>query len=248
MTAYFDESGTHDESAVTVMGGVIATARQWERFDKGFSRAKRRHGFRVFHTKKFKRRSGDFKGWTNEQCLALIADLAPLTATVTEGIAISLDNAAFQVEYKSGEKPRKVRLDTEYGLCLRMCLYHLVREALKREFKGKFPHVRVVLEAGHRHYGDAERVFNEVKAELEGLGCYVLKAITKAEKDECDPLMMADFVSHMTYLSQTKPATEQPGLRFRPVPRGQTGVTHLWFSPGGLAQEKAELVAATKRD
>ena len=59
-TAYLNESGTHDGSPVTIMGGVLANALQWSRFEHEFRRIKKRHGFKIFHTKKFKKRSGDF--------------------------------------------------------------------------------------------------------------------------------------------------------------------------------------------
>ncbi len=56
LTAYLDESGTHDGSPVTVMGGMLANALQWTRFEQAFGLIKKRHGFKIFHTKKFKRR------------------------------------------------------------------------------------------------------------------------------------------------------------------------------------------------
>ena len=105
LTAYLDESGTHGESPSTIMGGMLANARQWEAFERKFRQMKKKHKFRIFHTKKFKRRDGDFKGWSNDQCLALMEDLAPITATAfTEGVTFLLDNAAYDAEYKSGER------------------------------------------------------------------------------------------------------------------------------------------------
>jgi hypothetical protein len=110
LTGYLDESGTHDGSPVTVMGGMLANARQWEAFEQNFRKAKAKHGFRIFHTKKFKKRDGDFKGWTNDQCLALMADLAPMTATAfTEGVTVALYNDAYEAEYRLGDKPRRLR-------------------------------------------------------------------------------------------------------------------------------------------
>ncbi|MGB6756158.1 MAG: DUF3800 domain-containing protein [Xanthobacteraceae bacterium] len=133
LTAYLDESGTHGESPHIIMGGMLANARQWERFEQNFRRLKKKHGFEIFHTKKFKRRTGDFKGWTHEQCLALVADLAPLTATAfTEGVTVLLENAAYDAEYKASETPRGLRLDSKYGLCFRNCLLFFALEALKR--------------------------------------------------------------------------------------------------------------------
>jgi|SRR6516164_3518474 len=74
-TGYLDESGTHDGSLVTVMGGLLGRAQQWEPFERRFDGIRKQHGFRVFHTKKFKKRAGDFKGWSDLQMRALMGDL-----------------------------------------------------------------------------------------------------------------------------------------------------------------------------
>jgi hypothetical protein len=39
-TAYLDESGTHDGSEITVMGGVLGRADQWKRFQSWVQRRK----------------------------------------------------------------------------------------------------------------------------------------------------------------------------------------------------------------
>src|SRR5260370_41135985 len=77
-TGYLDESGTHDDSAVTIMGGLLARAQNWRPYEIDFDEIRERHGFRVFHTKKFKNRTGDFKGWTEPQQRALLKDLVRL--------------------------------------------------------------------------------------------------------------------------------------------------------------------------
>jgi hypothetical protein len=46
-TAYLDESGTHDGSPLTVMGGVLARAEQWRDFEKKFAAVQSEYGFRV---------------------------------------------------------------------------------------------------------------------------------------------------------------------------------------------------------
>jgi hypothetical protein len=73
-TGYLDESGTHYDSPITVMGGLVARADQWKRFEDGFAGLQKKHGFRVWHSKKFRQRKGDFKGWTYERCSALYWD------------------------------------------------------------------------------------------------------------------------------------------------------------------------------
>jgi hypothetical protein len=106
-TAYLDESGTHGGSPTTVIGGLLARAEQWERWENGFARLQNKHGFRVWHSKKFRQRKGDFKDWTVEQRSALYWDLAHLNAYgLTEAMAITLNNADYEKHYWSGPKPR----------------------------------------------------------------------------------------------------------------------------------------------
>ena len=246
LTAYLDESGTHGESPATVMGGMLANARQWEAFEQKFRQIKKQHKFRVFHTKKFKRRDGDFKGWSNEQCLGLVGALAPITATAfTEGVTFLLDNAAYDTEYKSGDTPRKLRLDSKYGLCFRSCLYFFALEGIKRTFRGRYPTLNFVLESGHKNYGDALRIFNEVKAELKANACDMLGTIGSADKDDCDPLMMADFLAHTAFMRGSMQSGQPYGNITRSEPtigRKETGVAHLEFERGGLVNLKSTLL------
>jgi len=122
------------------MGGLLARAEQWERWDEGFARLQKKHGFRVWHSKKSRQRKGDFKGWTVEQRSALYWDLAHLNAYgLTEAVAMTLNNSDYENHYRGGPKPNKARFDSKYGLCFRVCLYHFVREVLKRQYKKKVP-------------------------------------------------------------------------------------------------------------
>jgi uncharacterized protein DUF3800 len=161
-TAYLDESGTHDGLPITVMGGVLARAEQWRDFEKKFAAVQSQYGFRVWHTKKFKKKAGDFRGWTDEKCHDLYWSMRDVTAFgLTDVVALTLDNASYEADYKAGDLPRKARLDTKYGLCFRFCLVHFVQEVLKRKRRNRIPPLHIVLEAGHANFGDAERIFQE---------------------------------------------------------------------------------------
>jgi hypothetical protein len=102
-TAYLDESGTHDGSPVTVMGGVLARAEQWRDFEKKFAAVQSQYGFEVWHTKKFKRKAGDFQGWTDEKCHNLYWSMRDVTAFgLTDVVALTLDNASYEADYYLG--------------------------------------------------------------------------------------------------------------------------------------------------
>jgi uncharacterized protein DUF3800 len=245
LTAYLDEGGTHGGSPATVMAGVLGNVRQWERFQDQFDRIKRRHGFKILHMKKFLKRDGDFKGWSPERCVALVEDIVVSTeGTYSDGVVMVLNNADYERDYLQGERPRKLRLDSKYGLCFRHCLYHLMLQAQRRRFRKKIPKLHIVLESGHQNAGDAERIFHETKAEFKGGELDVLGAITFADKDECDPLMMADSLAHSHYRQSAGTWVKRPS-RFKFLPHGtrKRGYTRLEYKPGGLARTKVQLVA-----
>jgi hypothetical protein len=250
-TAYLDESGTHGDSPAMVMGGVLARADQLRNFQKSFDLIKKQHGFRIFHTKKFKAKKGDFKGWTDEQCLHLIEDLAHLTSFgLTDTVAFTLNNASYAEDFKANA-PRKGRLDSAYGLCFRMCLAYFLLQMLKRKRRQKFPHLHLVLEAGHRNVGDAERIFLEERNSFGDLSKGILKSLAIAEKDECDPLMMSDFIAHsslMIHRKVTAGGSEPPhipeGTR---LPRGMGTVTHFESTPQGLANIRESILEMQRK-
>jgi hypothetical protein len=237
-TGYLDESGTHDDSAVTIMGGLLARAQNWRPYEIDFDEIRERHGFRVFHTKKFKNRTGDFKGWTEPQQRALLKDLGRLgNRGLAHTVFSTLNNADYERFYWGANKPNKVRFDSRYGFCFRLCLYYFLGETMKRRLRKNWPHLHIVMEAGHRNFGDAERIFLEVKRDLESKGCNMLQMLTKADKDTCCQLMMADFVAHSGYILDKH--NRQIGFDLAPIaklfPSKSAPIMHLKPTPEELA-------------
>jgi hypothetical protein len=118
---------------------------------------------------------------------------------------------------------------------------------MKRQYRKRVPDLHIVIEEGHRNSGDAERIFLEVKKEFEDAGFNMLRTITKAAKDECDPLMMADFVAHSTFMVQTGATPEPTDFSSRPLPRGATGITHFESTPEGLANIREHVISAIRK-
>jgi Protein of unknown function (DUF3800) len=161
---YIDESGTHGDSPVTVMAGVMANAPQWQRFEIEFARLKAQYGYQIFHTKKFKRRSGEFRGWHPIRQLSLMQDLGSLTQSAfIDSVTVTLDNADYKANYIGGDKPRRLRLESSYGLCFRQCALYFALEAMKWIHEGSPPKLHFVLESGHRNWNEVRNIFNEIK-------------------------------------------------------------------------------------
>lgn len=165
LTSYFDESGTHGDSVVTTMGGVLGTTRQFELFERKFKALQRRFGFKVFHTKKFKHGTGEFKGWSRRQKIELLDALAEISnRAFLDAVTFSLDNAEYEaVMRRTPDFPKKARIPTKYGLAFLECLKHFAVYAENHPVGGKHPKIAVVCEAGAKNVGDAERIFYEHK-------------------------------------------------------------------------------------
>ena len=248
LRSYLDESGTHDGSPVTVVSGIIGTAQQWSHFEHSIARLKRKYGFKIFHAKDFKSRSGEFRGWSHAKCDELLLDQAKAVNRLMEVVTTILPNEDFASFYKIEGTPRRVRLDSKYGLCVRYTLILLVYHAAARlGHHKKFDRVRleIFLEKGHRNEGDAKRVFREIKNDLEALGSHILNTISFVTKQEADPLMVADFVAHSTFGRQKDGASDLPGLVDRNM-RNKAGLTQLRLTPEALMQIQDELVGTLR--
>jgi len=247
VTAYLDESGTHDGSPVMVMAAVMGTAAQWGRYQTGLDRLRKMYGFKIFHAKEVRSGRGEFAGWSREKRLALIGGMTDLCAQTTmHALVFSVRRSEYQAEYRLSDGPRKMRLDTEYALAFRMCLVNMIGYLLGQGWPPKKldrTRLNVVLESGHSNAGDAARVFDEEMRDMKDLGWDVLAGITFADKKKCDPLMGADFLAYTRF---TRGEDHVPELPEEALARGKrrekSTLMHHDFEPGGVAKYKTWLV------
>jgi hypothetical protein len=123
-------------------------------------------------------------------------------------------------------------LDSQYGLCFRMCLYDLIKRLTAERGRHK---LHVVIEVGHKNVRDTGRIFNEVKADFEAVGRHILGTITIAKKSECLEPMIADFQAHMSSISEARVRAGLPGYfdmsRGELPKRGEARLTQIEFMP-----------------
>jgi hypothetical protein len=242
-TAYFDEADTHGETPTIIMAGFLGTARQWQLFERRLTALQRRDRFNIFHVTEFKHRSGEFRGWSEGKRARLIDDLTGLVRdNLTEGLTIHLEHARYIAEYTSLPFPRKMPRDTQYGLCFRACLRRLVDIVLA---DGKKHRLHVVIERGHRHAGDAVRIFDDTKERLKTRrGIDLLGDFTLARKAERAPLMVGDFLAGT--FSMMRATAAAGGVDYKietqniPIRKRDAGLTFLEFQPGSLQQLKID--------
>lgn len=193
LTAYFDEADTHGPAPTVILACFVGHAYQWERFEKRLIKLRRKFGFTVFHTKHFRSRSGEFSGWSEPRRQELIAALIQLVSKyLIGGISVHLERDRYLNEYRAPPIPRKLHLDSQYGVCFRGCLAALL-EVL--EERGNKDRLNVVMERGHTNVWDCERIFNDLKSRFKRLGSDLLGSWTVETKDSCAPLMVADMLA-----------------------------------------------------
>jgi hypothetical protein len=235
-TAYFDEADTHGSAPTVIMASLLGTEREWELFGRRLHCFQHRDGFTIFHATEFKNKTGEFAGWSDTKCMDLVHDLTVLVRdNLMEGVTIHLERSRYEEEYRKPPIPKRMNLDSQYGVCFRACMAHLIAIVLR---DGKKHLLDVVIEGGHKNVGDTVRIFEDMKALVRWrLNTELLRNIRVARKQDAAPLMLADFMAY-TY-SRMRESKASGGLNYdaeAPMdPRKrEAGLTHLELLPEAL--------------
>jgi hypothetical protein len=197
---YIDESGTHKSSPHLIMGGMVGRLGQWAYFDKLWGKMLRKEQVAYYHTKSMKDSDGPFVGWSMERKAKLITKCGDIQQRATMFcFSIKLCKDEYLEHYKNGQQPKKVQLDTMYGMCFRYCAI-LVADLLKKTLDKPDLTINFILEEGAKNFGQAKKIFGELKAEDAFKNTF--GAINPGEKIKFPGLQGADFVSHTTFLAE----------------------------------------------
>lgn len=212
ITVYIDESGTHGAPLMT-MGGLVGRLGQWVTFDAKWRRMLHEKQIDHFHLKKMKHSQGPFKGWSRRAKDEMMRHVDRIIHRHTLfAFTIMLRDDEYVEHYHSGERPKKARLDSRYGLCFRLCL-SVVPDMLRSAFPDDEIDLHFVLEAGHKNFGDAKRVFDEIKDKGPPHIAGMLRTLTSGDKKEFPGLQGADVPAHISfdYESRDEPPIEGLG-------------------------------------
>lgn len=199
LTTYIDESGTHGDSAVTVMAGYVGHSGQWRKFDKKWGRMLGNAGASHFHAKDFVKRSGEFRGWDlpkQNRFIDSIDQICRINSLF--GFIASINNADYDKYYVAEGRPRKIQADSRYGACFRLCLMFVPK--LVHELYGERDlTLNFVLESGHKNAGDAVRIFDLFKKQAPEEWRHIAGTITFADKMDCYGVQAADSLAWTGY-------------------------------------------------
>jgi hypothetical protein len=122
LTGYFDESGTHAGSELTLMAGFVGDARQWRKFEKRAGKLFGRFRVDIFHAIDVRRSDKDFAGWSVDRKIEFFDEFQHIiNETLQRGFASILRNDDYEY-YASLPWPKGARKDSKYGLLFRASL------------------------------------------------------------------------------------------------------------------------------
>jgi hypothetical protein len=115
INTYLDESGTHGQSAISVMAGYAGTTEQWDQFAADWETLVRRAGVRYIHAVELFKQTKQFRGWKAADVNALAASIDGIIASHLQlGFAAVIRTNDYKAIYAADPRPR--RLDSKYGL------------------------------------------------------------------------------------------------------------------------------------
>src|SRR5262249_21007906 len=118
-----------------------------------------------------------------------------INETLKSGVAAFLRHEDYQY-YCGFNWPKKARRDSKYAILFRACLAQVI-DALDHIPLAREPHLRVVLEDGHKNAGDVVRVYNWAKSRA--IAPHVLAGLTFDNKRTCLPLASADLYAYSAW-------------------------------------------------
>jgi hypothetical protein len=214
------------------MAAFLGHARQWELFGRRLRVLQRRDKFVVFHATEFKGKSGEFARWSDTKCMNLVHDLTAIVRDhLTEGVVFHLEHHRYMNEYRREPIPKRMSLDSQYGVCFRACIAHLIAIVMQ---DGKQHLLNVVIEGGHRNVKDVERIFHEMKTMArKRFDRDVLGTFRIVEKKQCPPLMVSDFLAYSYLLMRTQKVDYSLHAPMQ-VRKKEAGLTFLELLPDAL--------------
>jgi hypothetical protein len=197
---YIDESGTHGDSPHLIMGGMVGRLGQWADFDKLWRKMLRQENLEFYRTKTMKDGHDGFKGWDGARKARLVDKIGKIKKKTTMfGFSIKLRKEDYDAHYRKGVKLKKYQWDTMYGICFRYCTL-FIGDKVKKTFPDKNLTVNFIVEQGAKNFGQAKRIFDELKKEDPFKD--VFGVIIPGTKTQFPGLQGADFVSHTTFLAE----------------------------------------------
>lgn len=191
LVCYLDDSGKDPQSRITTLAGFIAPEACWEAFELTVKPIFDEFGVDVLHAKPLHDTDGSFAGWTINKKRAFVTRICEkMRGVIPLGVAMSAVKEAYAGDLP--ERPRK-RQTTAYAFCFNSLLDKIFAD-IRVGKQANEDGVAFVLEAGHEHNPDAERVFHDLQRKFP----IPIRSISFVGKASCYAIQVADlFAFHV---------------------------------------------------
>jgi len=191
--AYFDESGTQRGSPVVAVAGFLAPVKQWERFQAEWARVLQQEGLSFFHATDWENRQGQFKGWDNDQRIAVYKKL---TGIIQRRITIPVLTAVNTADYAEAKLWEMVQEDfprNPYGFCALVCMQIIGNWADQVKYNGP---IAYVFEDGAAHRTELTTSLRDILRDDVNKRRFRFISSTYADKRAFTPLQAADILAY----------------------------------------------------
>lgn len=198
LTAYMDESGTHGGASI-VVGGYLAAADEWERFEAAWMPVINREGLTAFHAADCMARIEEFKGWKWERCDRVYRELISIIGQHNFfAAAMAIVTEDFRSLVSTPELKRDI--GTEYHMAMQKCFgifAQLLKEAPDAPDEDEL--IAYVFEIQDEFAGRALDIYQGILKYHDGKRVYRLGGIAYEDAVEFVPLQAADIIVYETY-------------------------------------------------
>jgi Protein of unknown function (DUF3800) len=207
LTAYLDESGTHDDSPISVMAGYVGTAAQWKHLKADWAALVAKAGVRHIHAVELFKRTEQFTRWKPEEVNILAISLDNVIARHLQlGFSVVVRDDDYRNIYGAGPHPKRPHKDTKYGVCFRACLAFVPSfiaselELVGQTAMAELTTLNFALEAGPKS-GDARRLFGLYKKDALPEWRHLVGTFDTPTKDSVGA-QAADFLAYTIYRAE----------------------------------------------
>lgn len=194
LQAYLDESGTHDGSLITTVGGGIANKSSWDSIDRQWRSVLRKYSVPAFHSSDFNTFHGAFSTWnesTRKEFTERLLNVLWRERSLRQ-IGVSVRNADFDDIIK--EFPKLPM--SAYGFCCDRCICEIHQYAIKRKH---VPPIGIIFEAGQKQGSPMISTMQRELIHTELQERFKIKEISYVEKSGVIPLEIADFLVYENF-------------------------------------------------
>jgi hypothetical protein len=186
--SYFDESGTHDQSDLVVVGGLVSTYQSWIQAEREWEGVLNHKHIAFFHFTDFMARRPKFN-WSDPERDNF---MERLTTVIGDNIALGVAYGVFRDEYKHLPQSLRAEFKDIYHCCTYFCFDTLRK--WEKHFKGpSLPRpFEFLFDRKPSFEGHAASIYNKVIKDLDAEGFFGNMSFGSKTQDK--PLQMADLL------------------------------------------------------